>query len=76
LQVFLSVLALNRHCEPTGRRNAPPDDRLREAIHRATKKNGLLRRFAPRNDERTMNSLFSPVSADSVSLCDALAVAA
>src|ERR1700746_689061 len=23
----------NRHCEPTGRRKAPPDDRLREAIH-------------------------------------------
>ena len=21
-----------RHCEPTGRREAPPDDRLREAI--------------------------------------------
>jgi hypothetical protein len=21
-----------RHCEPTGRRKAPPDDRLREAI--------------------------------------------
>src|SRR6266702_5357442 len=28
---------LLRHCEPTGRRKAPPDDRLREAIHRATK---------------------------------------
>jgi hypothetical protein len=27
---------LRRHCEPTGRRKAPPDDRLREAIHRAT----------------------------------------
>jgi len=24
-----------RHCEPTGRRNAPPDDRLLEAIHSA-----------------------------------------
>jgi len=23
----------HRHCEPTGRREAPPDDRLREAIH-------------------------------------------
>src|SRR6266403_652039 len=51
-----------RHCEPTGRRKAPPDDRLREAIHGATqRKKGLLRRFrlrslsyggqvAPRND--------------------------
>ena len=25
-----------RHCEPPGRREAPPDDRLREAIHLAT----------------------------------------
>jgi hypothetical protein len=24
---------IHRHCEPTGRREAPPDDRLREAIH-------------------------------------------
>jgi hypothetical protein len=24
-----------RHCEPTGRRQAPPDDRLREAIQKA-----------------------------------------
>jgi hypothetical protein len=35
----------SRHCEPTGRRKAPPDDRLREAIHCRTKKeDGLLRR--------------------------------
>src|SRR5713226_902084 len=27
----------HRHCEPTGRREAPPDDRLREAIHGAAK---------------------------------------
>jgi hypothetical protein len=26
-------LTFNRHYEPTGRREAPPDDRLREAIH-------------------------------------------
>jgi hypothetical protein len=26
-----------RHCEPTGRRKVPPDDRLREAIHNSTK---------------------------------------
>src|SRR5580704_4882004 len=44
---------LSRHCEPTGRREAPPDDRLREAIHRAARKNGLLRRSAPRNDVAT-----------------------
>jgi hypothetical protein len=25
----------HRHCEPTGRREAPPDDRLHEAIHSA-----------------------------------------
>jgi len=27
------ALTCRRHCEPTGRREAPPDDRLREAIH-------------------------------------------
>ncbi len=53
----------NRHCEPTGRRKAPPDDKLREAIHgQSDGDNGLLRRgvyhrarrrrdpLAPRND--------------------------
>src|SRR5882757_5989981 len=36
-----------------GSRECAPDDRLREAIHRAAqRKNGLLRRFAPRNDGR------------------------
>src|SRR6266567_3132697 len=44
------MLPFNRHCEPTGRRKAPPDDRLREAIH-LVQPNGLLRRFAPRNDD-------------------------
>jgi len=40
-----------RHCEPTGRANAP-DDRLREAIHGAAqRKNGLLR--CARNDVQT-----------------------
>jgi hypothetical protein len=34
-----------------GSRECAPDDRLHEAIHRAAqRKNGLLRRFAPRND--------------------------
>src|SRR5712664_2086758 len=34
-----------------GSRECAPDDRLCEAIHRAAqRKNGLLRRFAPRND--------------------------
>src|SRR5258708_13841048 len=34
-----------------GSRERVPDDRLREAIHRAAqRKNGLLRRCAPRND--------------------------
>src|SRR5258707_3561809 len=41
-----------RHCEPTGRRKAPPDDKLREAIHLSEVQNGLLRRCAPRNDDR------------------------
>src|SRR6476620_9722340 len=27
------ALRLSRHCEPPGGRGAPPDDRLREAIH-------------------------------------------
>src|ERR1700751_262551 len=39
-----------RHCEPTGPREARPDDRLREAIQSLTRDSGLLRRFAPRND--------------------------
>jgi hypothetical protein len=30
--------------------SAPPDDKLREAIQ-LSQKTGLLRRFAPRNDE-------------------------
>ncbi len=47
------VMAFLRLCEPTGRRKAPPDDRPREAIHQAAKRqNGLLRRFAPRNDDQ------------------------
>ena len=33
-RIFRDVLR-DRHCEPTGRREAPPDDRLREAIHSA-----------------------------------------
>src|SRR5476651_1641224 len=34
----------------TGSRECAPDDRLREAIQLCSKKAGLLRRFAPRND--------------------------
>src|SRR3982074_2796495 len=30
-----------RHCEPTGRRKAPPDDRLREAIHGAEQRDWI-----------------------------------
>ena len=41
----------SHHCELTGRRNAPPDVRLPEAIHIAAR-TGLLRRFAPRNDDK------------------------
>jgi hypothetical protein len=41
-----------RHCEPTGRREAPPDDRLSEAIQLAAqRKDGLLR--SARNDDET-----------------------
>jgi hypothetical protein len=38
-----------RHCEPTGRREAPPDDKLSEAIQCCCYGPGLFR-FA-RNDE-------------------------
>jgi hypothetical protein len=41
-----------RHTPPPGLAFGEPDDGLREAIHGATRKNGLLRRFAPRNDEK------------------------
>jgi hypothetical protein len=30
-----------RHCEPTGRREAPPDDKLSEAIQRPCSKNWI-----------------------------------
>jgi hypothetical protein len=39
------ALIHQRHCEPTGRREAPPDDRLREAIQLYCGKAGLLRRI-------------------------------
>src|ERR1700754_5098484 len=38
----------SRHCEPTGRREAPPDNKLREAIHSFLLLDGLLR--CARND--------------------------
>src|SRR6266404_7883218 len=38
---FIGYSFFFRHCEPTGRRKAPPDDRLREAIHRAAKEGGI-----------------------------------
>jgi hypothetical protein len=31
--LLLNLRRRIRHCEPTGRRKAPPDDRLREAIN-------------------------------------------
>jgi hypothetical protein len=39
----------SRHCEPS-RRKAPPDDRLREAIHASQKKMDCFVASAPRND--------------------------
>jgi len=46
------LAGLHRHCEPTGpARSGRPDDRLREAIQKRRTRSGLLRRFAPRNDE-------------------------
>jgi hypothetical protein len=43
-----------------GSRECAPDDRLREAIHDITARPqyGLLRRIAPRNDDRRLNWLF------------------
>src|SRR6266705_504504 len=40
----------------TGSRECAPDDRLREAIHRAATKDGLLRRYAPRNDGKPIRT--------------------
>ena len=42
----ISDSLIRRHCGPTGRRKAPPDDKLREAIQLScnNKKGGLLRR--------------------------------
>jgi hypothetical protein len=39
-----------RHCEPTGRREAPPDDRLREAIQGRKQELDCFVARAPRND--------------------------
>jgi predicted 3-demethylubiquinone-9 3-methyltransferase (glyoxalase superfamily) len=53
-----------RHCEPTGPREARPDDRLREAIHLAEIKLDCFVASAPRNDEKTeapMSASRSPV---------------
>ena len=45
-----------------GSRECAPDDRLHEAIHRAAqRKNGLLRRCAPRNDGTEMLAVTSPL---------------
>src|SRR5258708_38627029 len=40
------------HWEPTGRSNARPMTGSAKAIHKDASAAGLLRRFAPRNDER------------------------
>jgi hypothetical protein len=41
----------SRHCEPTGRANAlPMTGSAKQSISPRKEKNGLLRRFAPRND--------------------------
>ena len=44
-------IVLSRHCEPTGRREAPPDDRLREAIHGAAKLDCFVAEFIIGPDE-------------------------
>jgi hypothetical protein len=49
-QVFLLLLAFNIRCEPAARhrRRRPMMNSARQSM----KKYGLLRRFAPRNDEK------------------------
>jgi hypothetical protein len=45
-------MMLGSSLRANGSRERAPDGRLREAIHLvAERKNGLLRRFAPRNDD-------------------------
>jgi hypothetical protein len=41
----------NRRCEPTGRANARPMTGSAKQSIKPRRKNGLLRRFAPRNDD-------------------------
>src|SRR6185369_11812635 len=45
---FIAILSADRHCERS------------EAIHVSARKNGLLRRYAPRNDGWTWVSRSSP----------------
>ena len=42
-----------RHCEPTGRANARPMTGSAKQSIKPQSENGLLRRFAPRNDDLT-----------------------
>jgi hypothetical protein len=63
-----------RHCEPTGPREARPDDRLREAIHSFFPRwDGLLRRFASRNDDwRDRWSCSGPQNLSTMPRCSSL----
>jgi hypothetical protein len=38
---MMELRCISRHCEPPGRREAPPDDRLSEAIQKCFKGNSL-----------------------------------
>ena len=54
----LRLESKRRQLRANGSRERAPDDRLRAAIHlAASRKNGLLRRFAPRNDDLRLNFL-------------------
>src|SRR6266704_6905311 len=46
-----AVVTFGRHCEPTGRANARPTTGSAKQSSAWGRKTGLLRRFAPRNDE-------------------------
>jgi hypothetical protein len=59
-------MRLNRHCEPTGPREARPDDRLREAIHRAAWTEWIASTFALRASADTSSLSLLAMTAKSV----------
>src|SRR5258708_2422535 len=50
--------ASTRHCEPTGRANARPMTGSAKQSTARQRQDGLLRRYAPRNDEKRVGSSY------------------